>query len=291
MDRGERHGAPVQLRGHVRGPRRARVVSGDRTGQPYLFRLCRPAHPRTSRRCPLCSWMEIAGLISDVPASVASRGPQAWNVSQHRSASQVMAGHTGVVCALAYHDRKLYSGSDDGSLRVWSVDTYQSLMRVENQSGGVCALLIVTAPRLLLISGSHRTVTVRPVGGRGGGGMTGRCRSTSCQSRALALPWHGAARYGTRKRCRRWRASTATADTGCAPWPPPRTSSTRARTTPSTGGPCATFPCYARSACPATPSTRSRSTPSTSTCASARTRASSRYPPCGATDARAIVPG
>jgi len=74
-----------------------------------------------------------------------------------------MVGHTGVVCALAYHDRKLYSGSDDGSLRVWSVDTYQSLIRVENQSGGVCALLIVAAPRLLLISGSHRTVTVHHI--------------------------------------------------------------------------------------------------------------------------------
>ena len=64
----------------------------------------------------------------------------------------IMRGHTAWVNCLAIHENKLYSGSDDKTIRVWNTETYEEISTVIGHTDYVICL---TLHENRLYSGSY----------------------------------------------------------------------------------------------------------------------------------------
>lgn len=53
-----------------------------------------------------------------------------------------MRGHTNNVSSLIIHDNKLYSGSDDNTIRIWNTETYAEIANLRGHNGFVMCLTI-----------------------------------------------------------------------------------------------------------------------------------------------------
>jgi len=92
-------------------------------------------------------------LSRDSPAVInCDEKPQPF---QHR-----LLGHLDTVLALAYHSelRRLYSGSQDQTIRVWCVDSLQCLRTLEGHSRSVLSLAL--SDDLLFSSGSDNSIRI-----------------------------------------------------------------------------------------------------------------------------------
>lgn len=120
------------------GPRRDRVGGGGRRPAPVL-RVGRQDHPRVGHR--------VAALRAGAPTArggPARRAPGAPAPRAGRqpiptltlTSAQVLEDHTRPVLSLAVTDKKLFSGSYDYTIKVWSLDSLQRLKTLTGAPAG-----------------------------------------------------------------------------------------------------------------------------------------------------------
>ena len=74
-----------------------------------------------------------------------------WDADTHKHLA-TLAGHTGGVTCLTLYGNKLFSASDDRTIRVWDADTHKHLATLEGHTSYVSCLTLYG--NKLLLSGS-----------------------------------------------------------------------------------------------------------------------------------------
>ena len=53
-----------------------------------------------------------------------------------------LRGHTDMVTCLTLHENKLYTGSDDNTIRIWNTETHEEIAILEEHTNGVMCLAL-----------------------------------------------------------------------------------------------------------------------------------------------------
>ena len=80
-----------------------------------------------------------------------------WDVDTHKHLA-TLEGHTDWVTCLTLYGNKLFSGSDDRTIRVWDADTHKHLATLEGHTGYVRCLTLYG--NKLFSAGHDRTTRV-----------------------------------------------------------------------------------------------------------------------------------